>query len=87
MVNVTVPLCQAAGCPKIPTFNKPGSSKGKFCKTHSEPDMVRLFSSTCQNAKCTTQPSFGDVVTGKRMYCKLHALAGMINVKRRKLST
>ena len=71
MVNVKAKTCEK--CSKIPSFNKEGETKARFCFDHKEPGMVNVNGKTCQ--MCGTQASFG--FPGSRpSFCSTHKVAG-----------
>jgi len=72
--------CSYLNCNTRPSFNKPGETKGLYCKEHTKNDMIYVTAKTCIEKGCTTIPSFNKPGETKRLYCKKHAKDGMIYI-------
>ena len=83
MIYPDVYLCKIEGCPKIPSFAKPGF-KASRCAAHAQEGMVNVLDKRCDALGCTTRPSFGPVVGVRPTKCATHAPPHWRDVKSRK---
>ena len=82
MVNVVSPRC--VSCNKIPNFNHPIETKGKYCADHRLEGMIDVMHRKCFNFDCDKQPAYNYPNESKGLYCAKHKLDGMVNVVSRR---
>ncbi len=86
MVNVTKPTCEVEDCPKQPSFNYFGQTKGIRCSPHKLSNMVDVVSKKCE--VCIKDPKFLQTETnpapeipiayyGGKKFCIDHRKDGM----------
>lgn len=77
--------CKFEGCPVTKAlFAYSKSDELRFCKTHSDADMVNVVSKQCLEPNCDKRPKFNLPGIKGGIYCKDHAFDDMINVDSKK---
>ncbi len=73
-------MVKCKNCDKQACFNIPGENKGKYCKSHSIPEMVDVINKKCQQTGCDSQPAFNVIGAKVGLYCASHKTPEMIDV-------
>eukprot|EP00884_Botryococcus_braunii_P022371 jgi/Botrbrau1/8818/Bobra.0335s0008.1 len=72
--------CEDEACTKVPVFNFPGESCGRFCKQHSLEGMVDVKSRRCAHEGCEKYPAFNFPTETTSRFCGEHKQKGMVDV-------
>jgi len=72
---------------KHPVFNFEGETKGRFCESHKQKDMINVRSTICEFEDCNTQANYNYENNTIVRFCSKHKLDGMVNVHKKRCKT
>lgn len=68
MIDVITRRCEYEGCDSIsPSYNVPGSRRGRFCDKHKHENMIDVRSRRCGHEGCNAGPRFGFILARGRL--------------------
>ncbi|CAM9526826.1 unnamed protein product, partial [Discosporangium mesarthrocarpum] len=70
----TILTCEYPQCNKNPSFAPRGETRRRFCKRHSEPDMVNVYYKYCDTEGCHNRAVWSN---SNQRACSTHRIPGM----------